>query len=96
MQIINKNDIENIKRMQEIVKLYKITKQYYKCEKYYKTIIEICDKYPQNEKALTMKMQSLSQLNKNYKSLQTTNTLLNINPKNLDGLVNLSKYIKEW
>lgn len=91
---INK-DIENIIRMREIAKIYSATNQNEKSEKYHKIIIEICEKYPKNERILTLKLQSLTYLKKSYKSLETTNELLNLNPNNITALINIAEYLKE-
>lgn len=88
-------DIENIIRMREIAEIYNITKQTHKSKRYHKIIIRICDKYPKNEEMLTFKIQSLNYLNKTYKSLETTNRLLNLNPYNINALVNIARHIKE-
>ncbi|MBE6500653.1 MAG: hypothetical protein E7Z80_08975 [Methanobrevibacter thaueri] len=84
-----KKDIENIIRMKEIAKIYTITKQKEKSEKYHKNIIKICDQHPKNEEILIYKMQSQKQLNKTYKSLETTKKILKINPNNINALLNL-------
>lgn len=89
------NDLENIMRMREIADIYTITKQQKKSIKYHESIIEICENYPRDEKLLTYKIQSLNYLNKPYKSLQATNELININPKNIDALINIADYLKE-
>lgn len=86
-------DIKNIVRMKEIANIYSMTNQKEKSARYHKNIIEICDKYPKNEKMLMFKIQSLNQLNKSYKSLETTNELLNINPYNMDALINIASHI---
>ena len=89
-----KNEIENIVRMNEIAKIYRITKQYKKCEKYHKNIIMLCDRHPKNETVLAFKIKSLNYLEKSYKSLETTNELLNINPNNIHGLINIANHLK--
>lgn len=86
-------DIKNIVRMKEIANIYSMTNQKEKSARYHKNIIEICDKYPKNEKMLMLKIQSLNQLNKSYKSLETTNELLSINPYNMDALINIASHI---
>lgn len=95
MQYESNNDIENIVRMKEIADIYHATKQAEKSEKYHKNIIEICEKYPKNEKMLTYKLQSLNYLKKSYKSLETTNELLNINPNNIDAIINIAEHLME-
>lgn len=95
MQIKSNIDFKNITRMREIAEIYRLTNQKEKCEKYHKNIIKICDRFPKNEKILQYKIQSLNSLNKPYKSLETTNELLNINPYNLSALLNLMKHMKE-
>lgn len=93
MQNISNIDFENIKRMKEIAKIYKITNQNSKCEKYHKIIIDICDKHPQDEKALAEKIHSLNQIDNSYKSLKATKELLSLNPYNIYGIKNLIDYI---
>lgn len=95
MQCKSKNDLENILRMKEIADIYNATGQYGKSKKYYETIIDICEKHPKNEKMLIMKINSLNHLKKSYKSLETTNELLNLNPYNIDALINIANHIKE-
>lgn len=95
MQYKSNNDFENIVRMKEIADIYHVTKQSEKSEKYHKCIIEICEKYPKNEKILTFKLISLNYLKKSYKSLETTNELLNINPNNIDAIINIAEYLME-
>ncbi|WP_458453782.1 hypothetical protein [Methanobrevibacter sp.] len=87
------NDIKNIMRMKEIANIYSMTNQKEKSARYHKSIIEICDKYPKNERMLMLKIQSLNQLNKSYKSLETTNELLSINPYNINALINIASHI---
>ena len=89
-----KNEVENIARMSEIAKIYSITKQYGKSERYHKNIIMLCERYPKNETMLAFKIKSLNYLKKSYKSLETTNELLNINPNNIHGLINLANHLK--
>ena len=93
MQIKSNIDFKNIKRMREIAEIYEITNQHEKSEKYHKSIIKICDSYPKSEKMLTYKMNSLNQLKKPYKSLETTNELLNINPYSMAALLNIIEHI---
>ena len=62
---------------------------------YHRNIIRICDEYPKNEKMLQYKIHSLNCLNKPYKSLETTNELLSMNPYNLTAILNIAKHIKE-
>jgi tetratricopeptide (TPR) repeat protein len=94
MRVKSNIELENVKRMSEIAEVYEITKQNEKSLKYHKNIIKICDKFPKNEKFLQYKMHSLNRLNKPYKSLETTNELLNLNPNNLAALFNIAKHIK--
>ena len=94
MQDKSNIDFENIRRMNEIAEVYEITGQDKKAERYHKNIIKICDKFPKNEKLLQYKIHSLNRLNKPYKSLETTNELLNLNPNNLAALFNIAKHIK--
>lgn len=95
MQYESNNDFENIHRMKEIADIYHATKQVEKSEKYHRSIIEICERYPKNEKMLTYKLQSLNYLKKPYKSLETTNELLNINPNNIDAIINIAEHLME-
>ena len=94
MQDKSNVDIGNIARMSEIAEVYKITNQSKKSQKYHKSIIHICDKYPRNEKILQYKIRSLNQLNKTYKSLETTNELLNLNPQNIPALFNIAIFLR--
>lgn len=94
MQVKDNIDIENITRMREIAKVYDTTKQNEKSEKYHKNIIEICDKYPKNETMLQFKIDSLNYLKKSYKSLETTNELLTLNPNNIPALINIATYLR--
>ena len=95
MQCKSNNDLENILRMKEIADIYNATRQYGKSEKYHKNIIEICEKHPKNEMMLIMKINSLNYLKKSYKSLETTNELLNLNPYNINALINIANHINE-
>lgn len=88
-------DIENIKRMNEIAHVYEMTRQDKKAKKYHRNIIMLCDSLPKNERMLQYKIHSLNRLNKPYKSLETTNELLNLNPNNTLALFNIIKYLKE-
>lgn len=81
--------------MKEIADIYNATRQYGKSEKYHKNIIEICEKHPKNEMMLIMKINSLNYLKKSYKSLETTNELLNLNPYNINALINIANHINE-
>lgn len=93
----NKNDIifENLKRMSEIAMVYELTKQREKSENYHRNIIRICDESPKNEMTLQYKIHSLNRLGKPFKSLETTNELLNLNPYNMTALINIAKHLKE-
>ncbi|WP_405264948.1 hypothetical protein [Methanobrevibacter sp.] len=95
MQDKSNIDFENIRRMNEIAQVYEMTKQNKKAENYHRNIIKLCDRHPKNEMMLQYKIHSLNQLNKPYKSLETTNELLNLNPNNIIALVNILKYLKE-
>ena len=95
MQDKSNIDFENIVRMNEIAQVYEMTKQNKKAENYHRNIVKLCDRHPKNERMLQYKIHSLNQLNKPYKSLETTNELLNLNPNNLIALVNILKYLKE-
>lgn len=88
-------DFENIRRMNEIAQVYEITKQNKKAQKYHRNIIRLCDRHPKNERLLQYKIHSLNQLNKPYKSLETTNELLNLNPNNMVALFNIIKFLRE-
>lgn len=88
-------DIENMIRMNEIAEIYDLTGQQEKSRNYHEKIVEICDRYPKSEKVLTLKINSLNYLEKSYKSLETTNELLNLNPYNIPALLNISLYLKE-
>lgn len=93
MQIKSNIDIENIARMSEIAEIYETTKQIEKSEKYHKIIIQIIDRHPKNEKMLEFKINSLNHLKKQYKSLETTRELLNLNSSNIYALINISTYL---
>ena len=95
MQSKSKNDFENILRMKEIADIYNATGQFSKSEKYHRNIIDMCEKHPKNEKMLMMKINSLNYLKKSYKSLESTNELLNLNPYNIDALINIANHINE-
>jgi hypothetical protein len=95
MQDKSNIDFENIRRMNEIAEVYEITGQDKKAEKYHRNIIRLCDRHPKNEKLLQCKIHSLNQLEKPYKSLETTDELLNLNPHNLMALFNIIRYLKE-
>ena len=95
MQDKSNIDFENIMRMNEIAEVYETTKQNKKAENYHRNIVKLCDRHPKNETALQYKIHSLNQLNKPYKSLETTNELLNLNPNSLIALFNIIKYLKE-
>lgn len=94
MQNKNEINLENIRRMNEIANIYEATRQTEKSEKYHKSIIKICDENPKNEKLLQYKIHSLNCLNKPYKSLETTEELLDLNPYNMMALLNLARFIK--
>lgn len=94
MQYKSNNDFENIKRMNEIAAIYEITKQCKKAKKYHENIVKLCDRSQKNEKLLQYKIHSLNKLDKSYKSLETTNELLNLNPDNLHALLNIIKYLR--
>lgn len=94
MQIKSNFNIEDIIRMGEIAKIYSITNQKEKSEKYHTHIIRLCDRFPKNEKVLQCKISSLNYLNKSYKSLETTNELLNLNPHNIPALLNIAAYLR--
>ena len=95
MQDKSNIDFENIRRMNEIAEVYEITGQEKKAERYHKNIIKLCDRHPKNERLLQCKIHSLNHLKKPYKSLETTNELLNMNPHNMMVLFNIIKYLKE-
>lgn len=94
MQFKSNINMEDISRMIEIAAIYSITNQKEKSEEYLRNIIEICDKSPRNENLLQFKILSLNLLNKPYKSLETTNELLNLNPYNLPALFNIAAYLR--
>ena len=93
MQIKSNIDIENIARMSEIAEIYETTKQIEKSEKYHEIIIQIIDRHPKNEKMMEFKINSLNHLKKQYKSLETTRELLNLNSSNIYALINISTYL---
>jgi hypothetical protein len=86
--------MEDISRMIEIAEIYSITNQKEKSEEYLKNVVLICDESPKNEDMLQLKMHSLNLLNKPYKSLETTNELLNLNPYNIFALFNIAAYLR--
>lgn len=95
MQVKSNNDIENIIRMREIAHIYALTNQRKKSEMYHENIIKITSRYPNDEKMLTLKMESLNQLNRKYKSLQATEKLLDLNPYSIAALINITRHMKE-
>lgn len=95
MQSESNNDIKNVIRMREIANIYSITKQNEKSIKYHRNIINLCDRYPQNEEMLMFKIESLNYLKKRYKSLETSNELLKLNPQNITALINIANNLKE-
>ena len=95
MQSKRNIDARNIIRMREIAEIYAVTKQTKKSERYHKIIIRICDRYPKNEMMLIFKLESLNCLNRTYKSLETTNDLLKVNPYNTVALINIANHLKE-
>ena len=94
MEIKSNIDLDDMYRMIEIAELYGITNQKEKSEKYLKNIIRICDEFPKDEEMLQFKIHSLNLLNKPYKSLETTNELLNLNPYNLSALFNIAAHLR--
>ena len=86
--------MKDISRMIEIAEIYSITNQKGKYEECLKNIIKLCDESPKNEDTLQIKMHSLTLLNKPYKSLETTNELLNLNPYNIHALLNIAAYLR--
>ena len=88
-------DLENIIRMREIANIYSLTKQPEKSENYHKIIIKLCDRHPKSEEMLTFKIQSLNQLKKTYKTLEAIKELLNLNPYNINALLNIASFLKE-
>lgn len=88
-------DINNLIRMQEIAYIYQTTKQMKKSKKYHEIIVKICDSTTKNEKILILKIDSLNYLNKSYKSLEATKELLNLNPYNLEALINIINYLNK-
>lgn len=95
MKLKSNIEIEDINRLSEIAEVYEITKQSEKSARYHKNIIKLCDKFPKNEKILQYKMKSLNCLNKPYKSLETTDELLSLNPNNMEALFNIARHMKE-
>lgn len=94
MQSKSNINMEDISRMIEIAEIYSITNQKEKSEEYLKNVVLICDESPKNEDMLQLKMHSLNLLNKPYKSLETTNELLNLNPYNISALFNIAAYLR--
>lgn len=86
-------NIENITRMMEIADIYEATKQTEKSQRYHRNIIRLCDQCPKNEIVLQLKIHSLNNLNKTYKSLETTKELLKLNPFNLLALLNIMTHL---
>lgn len=95
IQLKSNIDIKNLIRMQEIADIYMTTKQMTKSKKYHEHIVKICDNDTKNEKALVLKINSLNYLNKSYKSLEATKELLNLNPYNLEALINIMNYLNK-
>lgn len=94
MKIKSNIEIEDIIRLIKIAEVYSITNQNEKSERYLKNIIQICDRFPKNEKMLQFKIHTLNLLNKPYKSLETTNELLNLNPYSLAALFNIAAHMR--
>ena len=94
MQSKSNINMEDISRMIEIAEIYSITNQKEKSEEYLKNVVLICDESPKNEDTLQLKMHSLNLLNKPYKSLETTNELLSLNPYNISALFNIAAYLR--
>ncbi len=88
MQVKSNIDIKNIIRMREIAEVYETTGQEKKSQKYHRNIIKICDTYPQSDETLIFKISSQNHLKKSYKSPETTNEHLKINPNNIAVLLN--------
>ena len=95
MQVKSNIDFENIIRMREIAEIYRLTNQNEKYEKYHINIVKICDGLPKDEKILQYKIHSLNCLGKAYKSLETTNELLSLNPYNIGALLNIIRHMHE-
>ena len=94
MEIKSNIEIDDITRMLEIAEVYNITNQNKQSERYLKNIIKLCDKFPKDEEMLQFKIHTLNLLDKPYKSLETTNELLNINPYNLPALFNIAAHMR--
>ena len=94
MEIKSNIEIEDIIRMLKTAQLYSITGQMEKSESYLKIIIQICDRFPKNEEMLQFKIHALNLLDKPYKSLETTNELLNLNPYSLPALFNIAAHMR--
>ncbi|MBQ2665234.1 hypothetical protein [Methanobrevibacter sp.] len=94
MRIKSNIQIEDISRLIEIAEIYSITNQKEKSKEYLEIAVKICEKFPKNEEMLQFKIHSLNLLNKPYKSLETTNELLNLNPYNFSALINIAAYLR--
>lgn len=94
MEIKSNIYIGDILRMMEIAEVYGITNQKEKSEEYLKNVILICDRFPKNEEMLQLRIQSLNLLNKPYKALETTDTLLSLNPYSIPALFNIANYLR--
>ncbi len=92
MSMLKEKNSFNRKDWLKVIFLLKIAninnrlKRQNKYRKNHEKIIEICNKYPHNEKMLFYKIQSLRNLNKSYKSLECIEDLLKINPHNRPAL----------
>ncbi|MBQ9159757.1 MAG: hypothetical protein IJ122_00350 [Methanobrevibacter sp.] len=85
----NSFDRKDLLKVILLLKIASINNKLKRQKKYRKThekIIEICNRYPHNEKMLFYKIQSLRNLNKSYKSLECIEDLLKINPHNRPAL----------
>ena len=73
-------------------KLIIILGKYVKSRIIHEKIIKICDRQPKSEEILLVKINSLSILEKNYKTLECVSELVKINPYNPQVLTILIKH----
>ena len=97
--ILQKNNFQR-KDYLKVIALFKIAKmncklkKHDKNNKHYEKIIEICNKYPQNENMLLFKIKSLKKLNRPYRSLECIENLLKINPYSRPALFMIANIYK--
>ncbi|MBQ2636784.1 MAG: hypothetical protein IJG09_08845 [Methanobrevibacter sp.] len=94
VKIINKKDLIKISTLFKIARINHKLKNHSQSQKNYEKIIEICNKYPFSEDMLLLKILSLKKLNKSYKTLESIENLLKINPHNRPALFLIANIYK--